>query len=76
MARALSSVSTKISTDSILKYCDGGVGRDTFARRGDCVEDLIHFVLSGECNDRNYKLIFIHCGTNNVGNGETFCEVV
>lgn len=70
MTRPLSDVRTLIFTDSILKHCYGGVGSETYARRGARVEDLTHLVASGQVSVDVYELIILHCGTNNIANGD------
>ena len=64
--------SVVLLTDSILKYCNlEKVGGKTVKFRGADLTDLIFKQRNGELpNWYYYDLVIIHCGTNDVANGE------
>jgi hypothetical protein len=51
------------------------VGSETYARKGACVEDLTHLV-SDDVWVQDFSLIIVHCGTNNVSNGDAGGEII
>lgn len=59
-------------TDSILKYCDiTKVGGASSVHRGSDLVDLVFKQRNGDLPDWSYyDLVIIHCGTNDVANGQ------